>query len=61
MFTYLVVIVHDKMQSIKGFDLCTETCTSTYDIYNIVNICVCCAFVGLNNKPCKMHGTYIKI
>ena len=24
-------------------------------------VCVCCAFVGLDNKLYKMHGTYIKI
>ena len=21
---------------------------------------ICCVFVGLDNKLCKMHGTYIK-
>ena len=28
---------------------------------NIVNICICCATVGLDNKLYKMHGTDIKI
>jgi len=30
---------------------CPETCRSTYDIKNIIDIhCICCAFVGLDNK-----------
>ena len=33
------------------------------DIYIYICVCVCvfCAFVGLDNKMYKMHGTYIKI
>ena len=32
-------------------------------IYNIllIYIYICCAFVGLENKLYKTHGTYIKI
>jgi hypothetical protein len=30
-------------------------------LYKILLIYVCCAFVGLDNKLYKMHGTYIKI
>jgi hypothetical protein len=29
--------------------------------YNIINIHICCAFVGLDNNLYIMHGTYIKI
>ena len=29
--------------------------------YKILMIYMCCAFVGLDNKLYKMHGTYIKI
>jgi len=30
-------------------------------MYRILIIYMCCAFVGLDNKPYKMHGTYVKI
>ena len=30
-------------------------------IYIYIYIYICCAFVGLDNKLYKMHGTYIKI
>jgi hypothetical protein len=40
---------------------CIETCRSAYDIRNIINIYICCAIVGLDNKMYKIHGTYIKI
>jgi len=30
-------------------------------MYTVFLIYVCCAFVGLDNKLYKMHGTYIKI
>ena len=29
--------------------------------YKILLIYICCTFVGLGNKLCKMHSTYIKI
>jgi hypothetical protein len=41
--------------------LCVFSAWSTYDKQNIILIKICCAFVGLNNKLCKIHGTYIKI
>ena len=31
------------------------------DIYIYIYIYIYCAFVGLDNKLYKMHGTYIKI
>jgi len=39
---------------------CIETYRSAYDIQNIINIYIYSAFVGLDNKLYKMHGTYIK-
>ena len=28
-------------------------------VYKIFYIYICCAFIGLDNKLCKMHGTYV--
>jgi hypothetical protein len=30
-------------------------------VYICIYICICCAFVGLDNKLYMMHGKYIKI
>ena len=40
---------------------CIQTCRSAYDIRNIVCLYIYSAFLGLDNKLYKMHGTCIKI
>jgi hypothetical protein len=63
MFKYLVVIADNKTQSIRLSDLCIESCTGTYDIYNIVNIYVCVVHFLvwiINSARCTVHTSKYK-